>query len=182
MGVLLGFLPFLTFAVLSVLQGAALGLIAGGAVSAGLMIRALISGVTPKILEAGTFLLFAVLALYVVVAGQELSVIAVRLCVDVGLLAIILISMAVRRPFTLQYAREQVAPEHRTSERFIRTNYAITAGWAVAFLVMVGAESMMLAAPQLPRQWGTIAIAAALLGGMWFTKKRTAAARAAVGH
>jgi hypothetical protein len=181
MGVFLGFLPFLTFAVLSMLQGAALGLIAGAAVSAGLMIRAFMQGGVPKILEAGTFILFAALAVYVVVAGQELSVIAVRLCVDIGLLAIILISMAVRRPFTLQYAREQVAKEHWTSERFIRTNYAITTGWAVAFLVMVIAECAMLAAPELPRQWGTIAIAAALVGGMWFTKKRTAAARAAVG-
>jgi NAD(P)-dependent dehydrogenase (short-subunit alcohol dehydrogenase family) len=180
MNILLGFLPFLIFAVLSILQGAAaLGLIAGAAVSAGLMIRALMQGGSPKILEAGTFILFAALALYVVLAGRELSVVAVRLCVDIGLLAIILISMAARRPFTLQYAREQVAEEHWTSERFIRTNYAITAGWAVAFLVMVIAESVMLSRPELPRRWGTIVIVAAILGGMWFTKKRTAASRAA---
>ncbi len=179
MGTLLGFLPFLTFAILSTLEGALLGLIAGAAVSAGLVIRTLMRGGTPKILEAGTLTLFAALALYVGLAGRELSVIGVRLGVDIGLLAVILISMAVRHPFTLQYAREQVPKEYWTSALFIRTNYAITAGWAVVFLVMIVAEGTMLALPQVPREWGVVAIVVALSGGLWFTKKRTAASHAA---
>jgi hypothetical protein len=179
MGMLLGFLPFLTFAILSVLEGALLGLIAGAVVSAALMLRTVMHGRAPKILEVGTFILFAALALYVVLAGRDLSVVAVRLGVDIGLLAVILISMAIRHPFTLQYAREQVPREYWTSARFIRTNYAITAGWAGVFLVMILAEATMLAVPQLPRQWGVIVIAGAILGGMWFTKKRTAESHAA---
>jgi hypothetical protein len=179
MGVLLGFLPFLVFAVLSVWQGATVALIAGAAVSAGLMIRNRMSGGSPKILEAGTLVLFLALAIYAASAGQDLSIIAVRLCVDIGLLAIVLISMAVRHPFTLQYAMEQVAPEHWTSARFIQTNYVITAGWAVVFLVLVIAEAAMLAMPDLPKSLGAIVIVGALLGGVYFTKSRSEAARAA---
>jgi hypothetical protein len=182
MGILLGFLPFLAFAVLSILQSAVIGLVVGGAVSAGLIIRNRMRGGAPKILEIGTFILFVGLAIYAASAGRDFSVIAVRFCVDIGLLAIVVVSMVVRRPFTLQYAREQVAREHWNSERFVRTNYAITAAWAVAFLVMVLAEGAMLIIPRLPRSFGTIAIVAALLGGVWFTQKRSEASRAAAGQ
>src|SRR5689334_12198735 len=56
-------------------------------------------------------LLFGGLTLYAVLEEPTWSVIGVRLCVDSGLLLIVLVSMAVGRPFTLQYAREQVARE-----------------------------------------------------------------------
>jgi hypothetical protein len=39
----------------------------------------------------------------------------------VGLLPIVLVSMAVGRPFTLQYAREQVEPEFWDKPELVRT-------------------------------------------------------------
>jgi hypothetical protein len=177
--ILLGFLPFLAFAVLSLASGPIIALIAGAAVSAALIIRNHVRGGTLKILEAGTFVLFTALAVYTVTAGHGLSIIGVRLCVDIGLLAIVLVSMIVRRPFTLQYAREQVAKEHWSSPAFIRVNYVITTGWAVAFLVMVIAEAAMLAIPELPASLGSIVIVAALLGGVFFTRWRSNRAAAA---
>ena len=60
---------------------------------------------TPKILEIGTFVLFGGLALYAVLGGPMWSIMGVRLRVDAGLLTLVLITMAVGRPFTLQYAR-----------------------------------------------------------------------------
>jgi hypothetical protein len=179
LNIFLGFLPFLVFAVLSNSQGAIIALVAGAAVSAGLLIRTARSGGSPKILEMGTLILFLALAIYAANAGQQLSIIFTRLCVDIGLLAIVLVSMAIRRPFTLQYAREQVPQEYWASPRFLRTNYDISAAWAVAFLVMVIAEAAMLAKPDLPRSLGTIVIVAALLGGAYFTKWRSEAARSA---
>ena len=179
MGILLGFLPFLAFAILSVWRGALVALIAGAAVSGGLLIRNRLGGGSLKILEAGAFILFVALAIYVASVGQPLSIIAVRLCVDIGLLGVVVASMLAGLPFTLQYAKEQVPPQYWTHERFIRTNYLITAGWAVAFLVMVIAEAAMLVFPAVPKSVGTIAIAAALLGAVWFTKNRSQAARAA---
>jgi hypothetical protein len=126
-------------------------------------------GRTPKILEIGTALLFGGLALYAALAEPTWSVIGVRLCVDIGLFLIVLITMAVGRPFTLQYAREQVAPESWSSSEFTRTNYIITAVWALAVFVMVMAELALLYIPDLPHRIGVIAIILALVGAVKFT-------------
>jgi hypothetical protein len=86
-----------------------------------------------------------------------------------GLFLIVLTSMALRRPFTLQYAREQVAPEFWDSPSFTRTNYVITAVWALAFLVMVIAELALLYVPSLPPRLGILMIVVALVGAVKFT-------------
>ena len=95
--------------------------------------------------------------------------IGVRLCVDAGLLLIVLFSMAVGRPFTLQYHREQVAREFWDSPEFVRTNYVITAVWAFAFAVMVVAEIAILYVPDLSPRAGIIAIIVALVCAVKFT-------------
>jgi hypothetical protein len=171
LGILLAVAPFLVFAVVDRLAGSTEGLVAGALVSAGLLVRDRMMGPgrPPKILELGTMLLFSGLALYAMLAGPVWSVIGVRLCVDAGLLAIVLVSMALGRPFTLQYAREQVAPDFWNRPEFIRTNYVITAAWALAFLVMVIAEAALLYVPGLPPRIGIIAIILALVGAVKFT-------------
>jgi hypothetical protein len=101
--------------------------LAGAAVSAVMLLRDWVTpGRTPKLLQIGTTLLFAGLALYSRMGGPQWSIVGVRLRVDTGLLAIVLASMALGRPFTLQYAREQVAPALWNSAVFMRTNYVIT--------------------------------------------------------
>jgi hypothetical protein len=60
---------------------------------------------------AGTFLLFAGLALHALLREAAWSVIGVRLCAEAGLLLIVTASILTGRPFTLQYARGQVAPD-----------------------------------------------------------------------
>ncbi|MEJ1978243.1 MAG: hypothetical protein WDN49_21100 [Acetobacteraceae bacterium] len=101
--------------------------------------------------------------------GPVWSVIGVRLCVDAGLLLIVLASMALGRPFTLQYAREQVPPEVWSSPEFLRVNNVLTAAWALAFAVMVAAEAALLYLPEAPRRAGVIAIILALVGAVKFT-------------
>jgi hypothetical protein len=170
MGILLAFAPFITFALVDRVVGPTSGLIVGALISAGLVLRDWVTpGRSPKILEIGTLILFGVLALYAVLAAQTWSVIGVRLYVDAGLLLIVLISMAVGRPFTLQYARDQVAPEFWNSAEFMRTNIIITAVWALAFAIMVCAELALLYMPTLPPRVGIIAIIAALVGAVKFT-------------
>lgn len=44
-------------------------------------------------------------------------------------------SMLAGVPFTIQYAREQVAEEYWQTPLFVRVNYVITGAWALAFLV-----------------------------------------------
>jgi hypothetical protein len=89
--------------------------------------------------------------------------------VDLGLLLIVLVSLALRRPFTLQYAREQVPEEFWSSPQFVRTNYVITAVWALAFAVLVVADLILLYVPELPPRVGIIATIAALVGAIKFT-------------
>ena len=170
MGILMAFAPFLAFAFVDRLVGPTQGLFSALIVSVALLVRDWITpGRAPKILEIGTALLFGGLALYAALAEPTWSVIGVRLCVDIGLILIVLISMAVGRPFTLQYAREQVAPKFWSSPEFARTNYIITAAWALAFFVMVMAELALLYIPDLPHRIGIITIILVLIGAAKFT-------------
>ena len=170
MGILLAFTPFIAFAVLDRFLGSTEGLVAGAFVSLVLVARdVLASGRAPKILEIGSAVLFGALALLALIAHPAWSVIGVRLCVDAGLLVIVLVSMAIGRPFTLQYAREQVAPELHGNPAFLRANYVITGAWALAFAVMVAAELALVFVPGAPHRLGVLAIVAAIVGALKFT-------------
>jgi hypothetical protein len=170
MGILLAFAPFIAFALVDRLIGPTEGLVAGAAVSAALLLRDWVTpGRSAKILEVGTAILFGALALYAVAGGSTLSVVGVRLCVDLGLLAIVLASIALRRPFTLEYAREQVPAEFWDSPQFLYTNYVITAAWALAFGVLVAAELILLYVPDVPPRIAVIAMVIALIAAIRFT-------------
>jgi hypothetical protein len=170
MGMLLAFAPFIAFAVIDRLATPLPALVVAALISLALIIRDVVMPQrSPKALEIGTAILFAGLAIYTLAAEPHWSVIAVRLCVDAGLLIVILITMAIGRPFTLQYAREQVPAEFHNSPEFTRTNYVITGVWALAFAVMVAAEAAILYVPNLPPRFGVIVIVAAIVGAMKFT-------------
>jgi hypothetical protein len=171
MGILLAFAPFFVFAVVNRLWGSTLGLTCGAATSAALMIRDWMgSHRNPKILEVGTFLLFGGLAIYTVLSGVTGSIMGVRLRVDAGLLAIVLVTTALRRPFTLQYAREQVPKDLWHNPTFIRANYIPTAVWAATFAVVVAADMLLLFRADLPSWIGIAATILALTGAFKFTK------------
>jgi hypothetical protein len=170
MGILLAFAPFIAFALIDRLVGPVEGLVAGALTSAALLVRDWAgAGKTPKMLEVGTFILFGGLALYALLVGPTWSIFGVRLCVDAGLLIIVLVTMAIGKPFTLQYAREQVAAEFWTSPQFVRTNYVITGVWALAFAVLVTADLILLYRPDLPPRIGILLTIAALVGAVKFT-------------
>ena len=175
MGILLGFAPFIAFAAIERTVGPDEGLLAGALIAAGLLIRDLMRrgpvahGRAPKVLDIGTTLLFGALAIYAPVSHANWTSLGVRLCVDAGLLAIVLVSMAIRRPFTLQVASEQASPEHRHSQSFIRTNYVIAGARAVAFLALAAADLVMLYMPTVPPHVGIGMTVIALVGAIKFT-------------
>lgn len=170
MGILIAFAPFIVFAVIDRLVDSSSGLIAGAATSAILIARDFAShGRSAKILEIGTFVLFTALAIYAYVAQPAWSVIGVRLLVDTGLLLIVLISMMIGKPFTLQYARETVDAQYWDRPEFIHTNYVITAAWALAFAVMVLAELALLYLPGMSHRFGVAVIVVALIAAVKFT-------------
>jgi hypothetical protein len=178
MAILLGFLPFVAFALLSGVLGATGALIAGAVVSTTLSLRSRLRGESTKILELGTLILFLIVAAYTGTAGRAMSLVGVRLCVDAGLLAIVLISLSARRPFTLQYAKEQVPAQYWGNPAFVRANYVISAAWAVVFFLMVIAEGALLYFPNLPVLVVVFVVVAALVGGVGFTRWYSTAARA----
>ncbi len=153
---LFGFAPFLAFAILSHLSGIWIGLLAGTIVSAVLVCRELVRRRSPKILELGTMILFGALCLYTLLAAPQWSLMGVRLVVDAGLLLIVLGSLLLGKPFTIQYAREQVPPEYWNTAPFLETNRRITEVWAIAFAVMVIADILLLFAPQLSPHVGIV--------------------------
>jgi len=81
----------------------------------------------------------------------------------------VLASIALRQPFTLQYAREQTPAEVWSSPEFVRTNYVITGVWGLAFVVFVIADLLLLYAPSLPPRVGILATVAAFVAAIKFT-------------
>src|SRR5258708_39998591 len=60
---------------------------------------------------------------------------AVRLAVDAGIFLVSLVSILIRRPFTLQYALQAVDAETKKVPGFLRANYGITSAWTGLMLV-----------------------------------------------
>lgn len=54
---------------------------------------------------------------------------------NVVLMLFVLISIVIRRPFTLPYAKEQTPQEYWDTKPFLRINYAISWAWLIAFAV-----------------------------------------------
>jgi hypothetical protein len=170
MGILLAFAPFIGFAIVERLMGPVQGLVCGALIAIAMLLRdVLVARKSPKVLEVGTVLLFAGLAIYTILDGVSWSVLGVRLRVDAGLLLIALVSIAMQRPFTLQYARERTPSELWDRPEFIRANYAITIVWTLAFAVMVAADFVMLTLQEVPIYVGIIATIVALVAAIRFT-------------
>jgi preprotein translocase subunit SecE len=166
---LLAFAPFVAFAVSVSTLGSIGALLLGAMVSAAVIAFGLARGQSAKILEVGSLVLFAALAAFEHVSGTRLSLIGAKFAVDLGLLCIVVLSMLVGRPFTMQYAKDSVAPEFWSSPEFRRKNQVITGVWALAFLAMVLAELAMLVWPTLPHQLPVVVIVLALVGAFKFT-------------
>jgi tryptophan-rich sensory protein len=69
-----------------------------------------------------------------------------------------IVSLALRRPFTLQYAREMASDEAMQRPDFLTVNYVITAVWTLAFLLMISANLLLITLPDLPL-WSGLAMA-----------------------
>ena len=172
MNLLLSFSPFIVYALLTGWASLPVALFSAAALSVTLMLRERLRAPqrTLKILEIGTALLFGGLGAWVLATRGDWGVAEVRLAVDVGLLVIVLFSIAIGQPFTLQYAREQVPPEVAALSQFRRVNYVLSGIWALAFAVMAAADFMMARMPSVPLSVGTAITVAAIAGAVWFTR------------
>lgn len=170
MSILLSLSPFAVFFALMRLVSPVAGLVGAFIASLVLCLAERWRGRSAKILEVGSLALFGLLAAYTLVAEQRWTVATVRLAVDAGLLAIVLVSLAIGRPFTLQYARERVPEVFWASPIFFRTNRLISGVWALAFAVLVAADAAAEYAPGVPLWIDVAASVAAFAGAVWFTR------------
>ncbi|HYB43980.1 MAG TPA: hypothetical protein VEL75_19530 [Candidatus Methylomirabilis sp.] len=182
MSILIALSPFAVFFALMRLASPITGLLGALVTSSLLCLRMWRRGESVKVLEVGTLVLFALLTAYTLLADPRWTVATVRLAVDAGLLAIVLVSLAIGRPFTLQYARERVPEALWAHPTFMAVNRAITAVWALAFAVLVAADAAAEYAPGVPLGVDIAASIAALAGAVWFTSWYPARARRALGQ
>lgn len=174
MNLLASFAPFFAFAVLIHFGYVEAALWAGAAVAGGLLLRdRFVFRRSFKILEVGTLVLFACLAIYTRTTGQVWTIPAVRLVVDAGLLLIVLSSLAIGQPFTLQYARESAPADVWGTPRFLEVNRTITLVWAAAFAVLVLADAAMIYVPEIPTRLDILVTVLALVAAYKFTARAT---------
>lgn len=162
--------PFGAFAILMMVSSVAISLFAAAALSLGIVVWDVIRGGSLKMLAAGSVLIFSALGCYITLVDGNWSAVAVRLAVDVGLLSIVLLSLAIRLPFTLQYAREMVDAETSKLPGFMKANYILTWAWAGAFVLMLVADMLIIYMPSLPLWIGFAAAFAARNSAVAFTK------------
>jgi hypothetical protein len=163
-------LPFGVFSALMLLTPSEMALFAAAATGLAVIVHDRVRGRQLKMLGAGSVALFLAVGLYLALVDSSLSASAVKLAVDAGVLAIALTSIAIRRPFTLQYAREVVAADIHALPGFLTANYIMTWAWTACFVLMMIGNILMIYLPSLPL-WAGIAIAfAARSAAVYFTK------------
>ena len=163
--------PYGAFAFLMMVTSAAVSLFATAAIClATIGFDSIVRGRSIKILAAGSVVTFAAVGCYVWLVDAGMSVSAVKFSVDTGVLLVILASIMIRRPFTLQYALEEVDAEIARLPGFIRANYIITWVWCASMLAMMIGNVALIYVPGLPL-WSSLLVAfAARNCAVYFTK------------
>ena len=163
-------LPFGVFSALMLLTSAETALFASAATGLAVIAWDAFRGRQLKMLGAGSVVLFLGLGCYLTLIVASLIASAIKLTVDAGVLVIALVSLAIRHPFTLQYAREVVDAETLALPGFIKANYIMTWAWTACMVLMMAGNILMIYLPGLPI-WAGIAIAfAARNSTVYFTK------------
>ncbi|MEA2153286.1 MAG: hypothetical protein QOI18_1519 [Solirubrobacteraceae bacterium] len=133
-----GFAPWI---VMSVVEGPQRFELAAGlafAIAALAGVLGSLVGERPKLLDVAGIVFFAALVLAGLLVDETGLDWLERWAGEISNVAIVLIalfSIAIRVPFTVQYARETVPREHWSTPQFLRLNYTITWVWIAAFLI-----------------------------------------------
>jgi magnesium-transporting ATPase (P-type) len=135
----MGFAPWILVSVIEGPGRVALAGALGGALAVLICVAGAVAGVRPKLLDVAAIIFFAALAAVAALASPGaqhwLGLWSAELC-NVIIAVIAGLSLAVGKPFTLQYAREQTERKYWNSALFLRINYVITAVWSAAFLLI----------------------------------------------
>ena len=134
--VLIGFMPWIVFAIASSLFGLKIGVLIGLALQIAIFIPAY-KRRNYTILEAKSLIFFAILAIAILCLDQQSIDNLTRWSASLsygGLAIITWATIAIGNPFTMQYAKRITPEAYWNSELFLSSNRSIAVGWATAFL------------------------------------------------
>jgi hypothetical protein len=175
MNLIVGFSPFILFAVLSRLS-ADLALWVAFAAAFVVTIRDFVESPSLRLLDAGSFLLFAVLALGRGFLDPNLSLAAVRFIAEAGLFLLLGLSLVLKRPFSIDYARLDPREAGWPPAMFRKVNYLVSAVWTAAFLTMALADGAVAFEPRFPLYASVAVSVIALSAAATFTLRYPALA------
>jgi hypothetical protein len=162
--------PYGAFTMLMLVTSAAVSLLVAAAICLAVIAFDMARGRSIKILGAGSVIVFTTVGGYILLIDPGMGNSAVKFAVDVGIFLISLLSIVIRFPFTLQYAREAVDAETARLPGFLRANYIITWAWTGAALLMMVGNIALIYVPGLPL-WSSLLVAfAARNSAVYFTK------------
>lgn len=150
--------PFGAFALLLLVTSTTISLFTSAAICLVVIAIDLYRGRSIKMLAAGCVVVLAGTGAFVTLIDPDMSISAAKLTIDIGVLAISLGSLALRKPFVLQYALEMVDAETAKLEGFVKSTYVITWAWAAAFALMIAGNALAIVVPGIPL-WSSIVIA-----------------------
>ncbi len=122
--------PYMAFTAMAYVASLTTSVAVAALVSLAINLADHLRGRTPKAIGLASTTMFAGLAAYFILTATEWSGLEIRLALDLGIFAVALISIALRRPFTLQYARERVDEATQREPTFVQINYVLTWVWA----------------------------------------------------
>jgi len=156
MNLVAGFAPFILFTTLSRLS-VDLALWVAFATAFVVTIRDFVESPSLRLLDAGSLMLFALLALGRGFLDPNLSLAAVRFIAALSLFLLLGLPLALKRPFSVDYARLDPREAGWPPQLFLRVNYLVSAAWTAAFGLMAIADGAVTFDPELPL-YGSIAI------------------------
>jgi len=162
MNLIIGFAPFILFAFLSRLS-ADLALWVAFAAAFVVTIRDFVESPSLRLLDAGSFALFATLALGRGFLDPNLSLASVRFITEAFLFLLLGLPLIWKRPFSMDYARLDPREAGWPPQLFLKVNYLVSAAWTAAFLAMAAADGAVAFDPQLPL-YASVAISVIALG------------------
>jgi hypothetical protein len=168
MNLVVGFAPFILFTILSRLS-VDLALWVAFAAAFVVTIRDFVESPSLRLLDAGSFALFALLALGRGFLDPNLSLAAVRFIAALSLFLLLGLPLALKRPFSVDYARLDEREAGWPPALFLRVNVLVSGAWVTAFAVMAVADGAVAFDAELPL-YGSIAISVvALAAAVTFT-------------
>src|SRR5882757_9909881 len=156
MNLVVGFAPFILFTILSRLS-VDLALWVAFAAAFVVTIRDFVESPSLRLLDAGSFALFALLALGRGFLDPNLSLAAARFVAALSLFLLLGLPLALKRPFSVDYARLDPREAGWPPSLFLRVNMLVSGAWVTGFAIIAVADGAVTFDSGLPL-YGSIAI------------------------